>query len=309
MKQSESQRTAIVKRLLSLNLSTKQELQDIVQLTSIICETPTVLISLLGDEKQHLDVRLGFDGKDTPVEDAFCLYTIQHDEVMEVPDAMLDSRFTNNNLVTGGPRIRFYAGSPLKTQSGEKLGSLCVIDTKPNKLNAVQKQMLAILARQVTTILEFELSLKVLKEEVDKVQESEMKLKSIFQSSPTAHILLGKDRLVRAFNKAAADFIKRGLNQTIEEGAYFFLFIRSSMIPVFSKMINGAFAGERQVMKEKLAYETGDIWWDIRCNPVYDAYDQITGVSIDASDITGEMQDKQNILTQNTALQQIAQMQ
>ena len=118
MQESERRRAAIVKRLLSLNLSTKKELHDIIKLTAVICQTPTVLISLLDSEKQHLDVRIGLEQDSTPLEDAFCRYTILQDEVMEVTDSWLDERFSNNRLVTAGPLIRFYAGSPLKTQSG-----------------------------------------------------------------------------------------------------------------------------------------------------------------------------------------------
>ena len=71
-------------------------------------------------------------------------------DIMIVPDATADARFTENPLVTGEPFIRFYAGAPLVADDGVPLGSLCVIDTVPRAgLTPLQRQGLATLAEAV----------------------------------------------------------------------------------------------------------------------------------------------------------------
>src|SRR5690606_18125271 len=52
------------------------------------------------------------------------------------------------------PKILFYAGMPLKAHNGQVLGTLCVLDTKPNQLSEEKKTALKALAKQVETLFE-----------------------------------------------------------------------------------------------------------------------------------------------------------
>lgn len=109
-------------------------------------DMPIALISLLDRERQWFKSAVGLDALETPREFSFCGHAILGDGVFEVRNARLDPRFRENPLVTGPPRIRFYAGAPLETPNGHKLGTLCVIDRVPHHMSDDEKTLLRDLA-------------------------------------------------------------------------------------------------------------------------------------------------------------------
>lgn len=128
---------------------------DLARLASYICNTPISLVSLLDGERQWFKARTDQNWPEsTPRELAFCQHAIQGRTLYEVEDATLHPLFEHNELVTGAPNIRFYAGYPLLTPQGDALGTLCAIDTVPRRLTDSQRNALAVLAREVVAHLE-----------------------------------------------------------------------------------------------------------------------------------------------------------
>jgi GAF domain-containing protein len=70
-----------------------------------------------------------------------------------VPDALLDTRFADNPLVIDGPRIRFYAGAPLRVGGGLAVGTLCVLDVRPRIMSEREIGLLRDMAALVETEL------------------------------------------------------------------------------------------------------------------------------------------------------------
>ena len=151
---NEADRLAALFELGILDTPPEIALDALVRLASQIFAVPVSLVSLVDAERQWFKARVGLEISETPRDLAFCAHAILGDEVMVVPDASLDLRFQDNPLVTSRPSIRFYAGAPLATSAGEKLGTLCIIDHEPRRLTETEKETLAVLARAVTAHLE-----------------------------------------------------------------------------------------------------------------------------------------------------------
>ncbi|MGB3595681.1 MAG: GAF domain-containing protein, partial [Pseudomonas neustonica] len=124
---SEQRRLQVLAQYQIMDSASEQAFDDITALAALWLEMPVALISLVDDHRQWFKSKVGLEAEETPRDLAFCAHAIKQSELMQVPDAQLDSRFSNNPLVTEDPHIRFYAGMPITTPMGYRLGTLCVI--------------------------------------------------------------------------------------------------------------------------------------------------------------------------------------
>ena len=138
-----------------MDSETEKDFDNLTKLASEICGTCISLVSLLDDKRQWFKSSYGLDQKETPKEFSFCAHAIHFpDEAFVINDARIDPRFHDNPLVIDDPYVIFYAGIPLITENGYPLGTLCVLDNKPNEISNEQIEALRILSKQVFNLIE-----------------------------------------------------------------------------------------------------------------------------------------------------------
>ena len=170
-----------------LNASAEKQFDEIVNMASVVCETPIAFISFLDDEDQWLKAKIGVDIERTARQDSFCQHTLHRTEILEVEDTTKSDLFKEHPYVLNEPFIRFYAGSPIIDESGFNLGSVCVMDIKSRKLNDIQRKTLKSLSQQVSTLLSMRkqsIELQLARE----LAEHNSKLKSDFLSTMSHEI-------------------------------------------------------------------------------------------------------------------------
>jgi EAL domain-containing protein (putative c-di-GMP-specific phosphodiesterase class I) len=150
----ESERLDALRAYKVLDTPPEDAFDEIVRLAAAILGAPTAMVSLVDNQRQWFKAKTGCVSDQTSRDVAFCAHAIQSNDVLVVPDATRDPRFADNPLVTGDPKIRFYAGAPLVTTDGHALGTLCVIDYVPRELSAEQRHALLAMSRHVTAQLE-----------------------------------------------------------------------------------------------------------------------------------------------------------
>ncbi|MDH5500871.1 MAG: sensor domain-containing diguanylate cyclase, partial [Gammaproteobacteria bacterium] len=144
--------TARLKSLHSLRVldtPSEERFDRITRMAKRMFDVEICLVSLVDASRQWFKSKQGLDACETSREISFCGHAILDREVFVIPDARTDARFADNPLVTGAPHIRFYAGAPIRGPKGHRIGTLCIIDSKPKDLSVDDEETLRDLAAMV----------------------------------------------------------------------------------------------------------------------------------------------------------------
>lgn len=142
--------------LMALNLldtAPEERFDRIVALARSSLGTSAAAFTVLDGDRQWHKSTVGLAVTEIPRSESFCTVTVLEPAALIVPDALLDHRFRNNPLVVSGPRLRFYAGFPIESPSGERIGALCVYDQDPRSEEGVD----LVLLRELALLLQNEL--------------------------------------------------------------------------------------------------------------------------------------------------------
>jgi len=186
-----------------LDTPAEAEFDDLTSLAAQICGTPIALISLVDAHRQWFKSKVGLDTAETSREISFCAHAIHGQHLLEVPNTHEEFLFYDNPLVTGPPEIRFYAGMPLATPDGRKLGTLCVMDRVPRYLTQVQRDALGRLGRQVMNQMELRLTNRQLSAARQELCDLTEQSRLVLESAPDAMLLVSEEGLITLVNSQA----------------------------------------------------------------------------------------------------------
>ena len=195
----------------------------ITRMATKLLDVPTALISLVGSDVQWFKSRCGFAAQYTSRDISFCGHAILSDLPLVVPDTTRDPRFADNPIVTGTPYVRFYAGVQLYSVERARLGTLCILDTRPREIGDAALAELHELARMVEELV-YHRQLALAAQELHEKLQHHASGAQLASAAGQVEFLLTHDTLTglanrqalqRTIGDKAADWASRGMTATV----------------------------------------------------------------------------------------------
>ncbi|WP_462380031.1 sensor domain-containing diguanylate cyclase [Pseudomonas sp. Marseille-QA0892] len=207
----EQERLTLLRAMELLDTEPEPVFDRITRLLARSLSTPIALFTLIDEHRQWFKSRVGVDVPEMHRDVAFCAHAINESGPLIVPDAEQDPRFANNPLVLNDPRVRFYAGVPIRTSAGLALGTLCAADSRPRTLTSDELAVLQDLASMVTREIHLRETLLLTRSELDRadamVTASEARFRAIFEHASVGIGLFGKDGVWLSVNDALCELV------------------------------------------------------------------------------------------------------
>jgi PAS domain S-box-containing protein len=267
---NESERLLALRELNILDTAAEKNFDDITLLASQICDAPISYISLLDKDRQWFKSTKGLSITETNRDISFCSHTIHQSGIMIVPDVLKDDRFVDNPKVTGNPFIRFYAGVPLLTEGGFKVGTLCIADHIPRDLTAQQIFALEVLARQV----ESNISLRA---KISAQELAEEKYRSIITNMKLGLLEVDREEKILFANQSFIEMSGYGLNELLGKKSSD-IFLQGEGSKLMKNKNISRMRGRSDAYEIEIRDKKGDIrWWLISGAPRFDNSGDLAG--------------------------------
>ena len=195
----EARRLQVLIDLDLLDSPPDERFDRITRLAARLFDVPTALVSLVDAERQWFKSRVGLALPETPRSASFCAHAILQDDVMVVADACQDARFAHSPLVRGESAVRFYAGSPIESGDGVRIGTLCIVDRLPREFGAEQRTLL----RDLAGIVGNEVAALELKAAAERERRSAATVRALLEHLPDGVLLFDEEGTVVSCNPAA----------------------------------------------------------------------------------------------------------
>ncbi|OLV20105.1 putative bifunctional diguanylate cyclase/phosphodiesterase [Deinococcus marmoris] len=150
---TEELRLAALRRYGILDTPPEPQFDRLVELAVRVFDVPMAQVSFIDKDRQWFKANHGLEISEAPRSESFCSVAIAQEGVMVIPDATLDEHLRTYPNVLGAPHIRSYAGAPLITPDGYKLGTFCLIGTEPREFSEREQEILTFFAQMAMTEL------------------------------------------------------------------------------------------------------------------------------------------------------------
>ena len=235
----------------------ESEFDSITRLASYLSKKSIATISFLDGEYQFIKSQIGFSSERSSVEDSICQFAIKGSEILEINNTLEDDRTLGLKCVTGGAKIRFYAGVPIINPEGYVLGSLCVMDVVPGSLDEQQKEALKILADQVMTHLEVKRQNRILNNLIQKYED----ISTMFNSSAELHCILDRNGTIELMNNIVERLLGYSLEEVIGRSIWEF-FYEDDILAMVPQLEKGLGSGQKSFELEgRIKLKDGSTKW------------------------------------------------
>jgi PAS domain S-box-containing protein len=280
----EARRLAALQALEVLDTPPEPVFDAIAASAAEACAAPVALVCLIDARRQWFKAAVGLSGASgTPREFAFCDHAIRGPALFEVADASADPRFAGNPFVTGAPGLRFYAGAPIVLPGGERIGTVCVLDRVPRRLDAHQRTMLECLARIAASTLA---QRRALRETTRRLSESEAHYRAIVEDQSELISIARPDGTLSFVNAAFARHF--GLTVDAMTGRNLYDFVDAEDLAAVRAHLEATLRGTVPVSSvNRMRSAEGARRWVAWTNrPVIDAEGRATALQSVGRDIT-----------------------
>ena len=137
---------------LDLDAVPDEELDRIVANARDLFGAAGASVTIIDHDMQRTKAAIGMPSSPIPRSLSICDQTIRRAELFVVEDTMTDPRVAGSPWATG-ERVRFYAGYPVESPDGQRIGALCVVDTAPRAFSDTDAALLRQLALRVQSAL------------------------------------------------------------------------------------------------------------------------------------------------------------
>lgn len=152
--QNESERLASLYALHLLDTPPEERFDLFTRVAAKIFNVPISTLTLVDAHREWFKSCHGLDARSGRRAISFCGHALLENEIMVIENTKQDERFKDNPMVTKYPNIRFYAGVPLMSVDGQRIGVFCIKDKEPRKFSKEDRDTL----KQLATLVEFEVN-------------------------------------------------------------------------------------------------------------------------------------------------------